>query len=101
MGDTIKRIEAIPVGLPFTQHEGQPAGFGGKVWKTLDNLLVRVETSDGSIDAELYTVNDDGGFSPPSETYLGHILRGLEAAGYDEEALDAVRRAAGQAAKER
>lgn len=49
MGDTIKIIEAIPVGLPFTQHEGQPAGFGGKVWKTLDSLLVRVETSDGIV----------------------------------------------------
>ena len=49
MGDTIKSIEAIPVGLPFTQHQGQPAGFGGKIWETLDNLLVRVETSDGIV----------------------------------------------------
>lgn len=49
MGDIIKSIEAIPVGLPFTQHEGQPAGFGGKVWKTLDNLLVRVEATDGIV----------------------------------------------------
>ncbi|MEM7058928.1 MAG: mandelate racemase/muconate lactonizing enzyme family protein [Pseudomonadota bacterium] len=45
----ITSIDAIPVGLPFTHHDGQPPGFGGKVWKTLDNLLVRVETSDGII----------------------------------------------------
>ncbi len=49
MTSTIKDIRAIPVGLPFGQHEGPPAGFGGKVWKTLDILLVRVETSDGIV----------------------------------------------------
>lgn len=47
MPNTITAIEAIPVGLPFTQHDGPRAGFGGRVWETLDCLLVRVETSDG------------------------------------------------------
>ncbi|MDH3666408.1 MAG: mandelate racemase/muconate lactonizing enzyme family protein [Paracoccaceae bacterium] len=49
MVSTINDIRAIPVGLPFQQHEGPPAGFGGKVWQTLDILLVRVETSDGIV----------------------------------------------------
>ena len=49
MTSTIKSIQAIPIGMPFTQHEGPPAGFGGKVWETLDILLVRVETSDGIV----------------------------------------------------
>ena len=49
MTNTIKSIEAIPVGLPFIQHDGPPAGFFGTVWETLNYLLVRVETSDGII----------------------------------------------------
>ena len=58
-----------------------------------------VETADGPVDSELYTVDDDGGFSAPSDTYLGHILRGLGAAGHDETALAGVRAAAAQAAE--
>lgn len=58
-----------------------------------------VETADGELPAELYTVDDDGGFSAPSETYLGHILRGLEAAGHDEATLAAIRAAADEAAR--
>lgn len=58
-----------------------------------------VETSEGRIESELYTVDDDGGFSAPSEAYLGHILRGLEAAGHEQAALAAVREAAQEARK--
>ncbi len=58
-----------------------------------------VETAEGPLESELYTVDDDGGFSAPSETYLGHILRGLEATGHDEAALAGVRAAAEEAAK--
>ena len=58
-----------------------------------------VETAEGRIESELYTVDDDGASSAPSEAYLGHILRGLEAAGYDEDALAAVRAAAKEAEK--
>ena len=58
-----------------------------------------VETAEGRIESELYTVDDDGAFSAPSVAYLGHILRGLEAAGYDEDVLTTVRAAAKEAAK--
>lgn len=58
-----------------------------------------VETAGGPVRAELYTVDDDGGLHPPSATYLGHILRGLEAAGHDEAALAGVRAAAEEAAR--
>jgi len=58
-----------------------------------------VETAEGPVEAELYTVDDDGGFSAPSDTYLGHILRGLEAAGHDDDALAGVRAAAAEAAQ--
>ena len=39
----------MPIALPFTQHDGPPAGFFGTVWKSLDYVLVRVETSDGIV----------------------------------------------------
>lgn len=58
-----------------------------------------VETVEGPLEAELYTVDDDGGFAEPSDTYLGHILRGLVAAGYDEATLARVRAAAAEAAR--
>jgi hypothetical protein len=58
-----------------------------------------VETAEGPLEAELYTVDDDDGFAAPSDTYLGHILRGLEAAGYDEATLAHVRAAAAEAAR--
>jgi gamma-glutamylcyclotransferase (GGCT)/AIG2-like uncharacterized protein YtfP len=56
-----------------------------------------VETADGPLEAEFYTVNDDGGTAAPSGRYLGHILRGLANAGYDETVLDTVRAAAHEA----
>jgi len=59
---------------------------------------VTVETEDGPVEAQLYTVADDGGFSAPSALYLEHILRGLAAAGHEEQALEAVRAAAAEAA---
>lgn len=42
----IAAIETIVVRLPF-RHDGPPTGFGGKVWTTLDTLLVKVETDAG------------------------------------------------------
>ena len=42
----ITAVETIAVRLPF-RHDGPPTGFGGKVWTTLDTLLVRVETDAG------------------------------------------------------
>ena len=65
---------------------------------TSKRIRAIVETAEGRIESELYTVDDDGGFSAPSKTYLGHNLRGLEAAGYDESAVAAVRAAAEEAA---
>ena len=59
----------------------------------------RVQTGLGPIDAELYTVVDGGGWSAPSETYLGHILRGLEAAGHPAEVIERVRDVAARAAR--
>lgn len=57
-------------------------------------VRVTVQTETGPVAAEMYTVQDGGGRRAPSERYLGHILRGLEAAGHSQDALDRVRRAA-------
>jgi len=42
----ITRVESILVKIPY-HHGGPPTGFGGRVWTTLDTLLVRVETDGG------------------------------------------------------
>ena len=44
----IKKLEAIPVAIPYT-HDGPLTGFGGAIWRTLNYLLIRVETEDGLI----------------------------------------------------
>ena len=54
-------------------------------------LSITVETADGPFEAEVYNVREVGGWSAPSETYVGHIVRGLEAAGHPAEVLDRVR----------
>lgn len=58
-------------------------------------VQVAVRTDSGPCVAEMYTVNDGGGRSAPSETYLGFIIRGLEKAGHSASTIDAVRRIAG------
>ncbi|BBK32260.1 L-alanine-DL-glutamate epimerase-like enolase superfamily enzyme [Stella humosa] len=42
----IAAVETIVVRLPF-RHDGPPSGFGGKIWTTMDTLLVKVETDAG------------------------------------------------------
>lgn len=42
----ITSVSALPVSLPFS-HGGPPTGFGGKVWTTLDHLIVRIDTDQG------------------------------------------------------
>jgi len=44
----ITSLSSELVRLPFT-HAGPPTGFGGRVWTTLDTLLVKVETDTGLV----------------------------------------------------
>jgi cation transport regulator ChaC len=57
-------------------------------------IAATVSTDDGPQPAQLYTVEDDGGWCPPSARYLGFIVRGLEDAGHSPESLEQVRRIA-------
>lgn len=44
----IKSVETHLVRIPYS-HDGPPTGFGGKVWTTIDTLLVRLETDTGLV----------------------------------------------------
>lgn len=55
---------------------------------------VTVQTDEGPVNAEVYLLQGAESFGPPSETYLGHITRGLAAVGHDDEVIEQVERAA-------
>ena len=57
-------------------------------------MIVEVETTDGPVIAYTYTTVKKRDFVAPSESYLGHILKGLKQHGWGEEALEAIKRAA-------
>jgi len=42
----ITKVETIWISIPF-DHGGPASGFGGKVWRDLGTLLVKVETDEG------------------------------------------------------
>ncbi|MCA8970169.1 MAG: gamma-glutamylcyclotransferase [Planctomycetes bacterium] len=58
---------------------------------------VDVETAEGVVAAEVYTITDDGRHAAPSPTYLAHIVDGLRAAGYGDDAVARVHAAADRA----
>jgi hypothetical protein len=55
---------------------------------------VALRWEEGTMEAEVYLVRDNETWRAPSETYLGHILKGLKAVGHPEEVLRAVRETA-------
>jgi cation transport regulator ChaC len=54
---------------------------------------VTVQTDQGPLNAEAYTIRTDS-FGPPSAEYLGHITRGLAAVGFGPEVIAEVERVA-------
>ncbi|MEM9059312.1 MAG: mandelate racemase/muconate lactonizing enzyme family protein [Pseudomonadota bacterium] len=80
MTSTITSIEAIPIGLPFTQHDGPPAGFFGTVWQALDYLLIRVETSDGIVGwGDAFAYNGLAASKAALETIVAPAALGINA----------------------
>ena len=62
-------------------------------------MTVEVTTGDGSQRADLYTVDDGGGWLPPSEVYVTYLLDGLIAVDHCHHALAHVRRVASRASE--
>lgn len=106
-GAVVDRHEGSHVdGVLFEISEEQLAAMDAEEFDpsrdvaTTGKRVRRAVHGDGeTYQAELYTVDDDGGTSAPSEKYLGHILDGLTAAGYGDEALERVRAAARESSR--
>jgi len=59
-----------------------------------ERVTVTVQTEEGPVRAEVYTIRCGRGFRPPSAEYLGHITRGLRDAGHPDEVVAEVEAAA-------
>jgi D-galactarolactone cycloisomerase len=76
----ITAIETVLLRIPYRQS-GPPTGFGGKVWTTLDTLLVRVDTDEGvSGWGEAFGYNVNEGTKATIETLIAPLCIGREAA---------------------
>jgi gamma-glutamylcyclotransferase len=85
---TVEQIEAMDREEFDARHDLD--GSGRRVQRD-------VQSGEETLRAELYVLEDDGGWLAPSETYLGFIVGGLAAAGHGLEALERVRAAARKA----
>ncbi len=69
---------------------GSERNVGGKGVR----LTVTVETDEGPLDAELYTLPPGGRYRAPSTRYLGHIIDGLRAVGHADAVIARVHESA-------
>ena len=77
----IARIDTIPLAIPH-EHGGPPPAWGGQAWETLDILLVRVETEDGSIGwGEAFSYNCMTAVQAVIDATVAPILIGRDATG--------------------
>jgi muconate cycloisomerase len=78
---TIRRVDAIPVALPLTT----PVTMSGITIRTADNILVRIETADGTVGwgeaASAPTMTGDtlGGLTAAVRDHLAPLLIGKDA----------------------
>ena len=84
----ITAVDTLLLRLPY-RHSGPPTGFGGKVWTTLDTLLVRVDTDEGiSGWGEAFGYNVNEGTKAVIDTLIAPLCLGREATGIAELAAD-------------
>jgi D-galactarolactone cycloisomerase len=80
----ITAIDTMLLRLPY-RHSGPPTGFGGKVWTTLDTLLVRVATDEGINGwGEAFGYNVNEGTKTTIDTLIAPLCLGRDAAGIAE-----------------
>ena len=75
----ISAIETMLLRIPY-RHSGPPTGFGGKVWTTLDTLLVRVDTDEGVTGwGEAFGYNVNEGTKATIDTLIAPLCLGRDA----------------------
>jgi D-galactarolactone cycloisomerase len=75
----ITRIEPILIQVPY-RHGGPYPRIGGRVWSTMDTLLVRVDTDEGLIGwGEAFGYNANTATKTALETAVAPLLIGREA----------------------
>lgn len=73
-------IDTMLLRIPY-RHSGPPTGFGGKVWTTLDTLLVRVDTDEGVTGwGEAFGYNVNEGTKATIDTLIAPLCIGRDAA---------------------
>jgi len=76
----ITAIDTMLLRIPY-RHSGPPTGFGGKVWTTLDTLLVRVDTDEGITGwGEAFGYNVNEGTKATIDTLIAPLCIGRDAA---------------------
>ncbi len=75
----ITTVETMLLRIPY-RHSGPPTGFGGKLWTTLDTLLVRVDTDDGITGwGEAFGYNVNEGTKATIDTLIAPLCLGRDA----------------------
>jgi D-galactarolactone cycloisomerase len=75
----ITAVETMLLRIPYRQS-GPPTGFGGKVWTTLDTLLVRIDTDDGITGwGEAFGYNVNEGTKATIDTLIAPLCLGRDA----------------------
>ena len=74
----ITKVDTVLVRIP-RRHDGPPSGFGGRIWTTIDTLLVRVDTEDGlSGWGEAFGYNVNEGTKATIDTLIGPLCIGRD-----------------------
>ena len=75
----IAKAEAIALAIPFSSG-GEPAGWGGQAWTTLDMVLIRVETESGLIGwGEAFSYNCRRAVQAAFEDMVAPVVLGRDA----------------------
>jgi D-galactarolactone cycloisomerase len=88
----IAAVETMLLRIPY-RHSGPPTGFGGKVWTTLDTLLVRVDTDQGVTGwGEAFGYNVNEGTKATIESLIAPLCIGRDATAITELMTDLQRK---------
>jgi len=88
----IAAVVTMLLRIPFRQS-GPPTGFGGKVWSTLDTLLVRIDTDEGITGwGEAFGYNVNEGTKAAIDSLIAPLCLGREATAIAELTTDLQRK---------